>query len=292
MAVFAAIIDEGSLSAAGRRLHLPLATVSRKLSDLESHLNTRLLTRSTRRLVLTDAGSDYLAACRQILDQVDEAERAAAGAYSNARGELVIAAPVLFGRIHVTPVVTMFLERYAEVDVRLILGDRNINLLEEHVDLAIRVGELPDSNLIAKSIGRVQRVVVASPDYLARFGTPTQAADLTAHRCITFEGLMASSSWSFTQGSAELRVPIHSRLSVNTGDAAIAAAELGLGITRVLSYQVADALKNRRLIRLLIQDEPAALPVNLIYSRQGRLPMKIRAFIDFSADRLRERIAD
>ena len=287
MTVFAAIADAGSLSAASRRLQAPLATVSRKLSDLETHLKTRLITRSTRKLDLTDAGRDYLAACRQILEQVDEAERAASGAYANARGELVIAAPIVFGRLHVVPVVARFLEQYPDVDVRLRLGDRNVNLVEEHVDLAVRIGELPDSSLVATPVGAIRRVVCASPGYLARFGTPRSPDDLKAHHCVTFDGLMSPNAWSFPGAQGSKRVPIHSRLTVTTADAAIAAALAGLGVTRVLSYQVADALRDGRLVRLLAAHEPPAVPVSLVYAGQGRLPKKARAFIDFAASLLR-----
>ena len=170
MSVFAAIVDGGSLSAAGRRLNVPLATVSRKLADLEAHLKTRLITRSTRKLVLTDAGRDYLDACRQILEQVDEAERAASGAYANVKGQLVVAAPIVFGRLHVVPVAAAFLEAHPDVDIQLRLGDRNVNLIEEHVDVALRIGTLPDSNLVATQVGTIRRVVCASPAYLERFG--------------------------------------------------------------------------------------------------------------------------
>lgn len=291
MSVFAAIVDGGSLSSAGRRLNVPLATVSRKLLDLEAHLKTRLITRSTRKLVLTEAGRDYLAACRQILEQVDEAERAAAGAYAKVKGQLVIAAPIVFGRLHMVPVAAEFLEQHPEVDIQLRLGDRNANLIEEHVDVALRIGTLPDSNLVAIQVGAIRRVVCASPDYLHRFGTPQSPGDLTAHRCISFDGLDAASAWTFGGNAAEkLRVLIHSRLTVSTADAAIAASTLGLGLTRVLSYQVADALRDGRLVRVLADDEPPAVPASLIYFGQGRLPMKTRAFIDFAVGRMRERM--
>jgi len=288
MSVFAAIVDGGSLSAAGRRLHMPLATVSRKLADLEAHLKTRLITRSTRKLVLTDAGREYLAACRQILEQVDEAERAAAGAYANVKGQLVIAAPIVFGRLHVVPVAVAFLEQHPDVDIQLRLRDRNVNLIEEHVDVALRIGSLPDSSLVATHLGSIRRVVCASPDYLRQFGSPRSLEDLAAHRCITFDGLDAGSAWTFVGTEGEKRsVAIRSRLTVSTADAAIAAATLGLGLTRVLSYQVADALRDGRLVRVLADDEPPAVPASLIYPGQGRLPMKTRAFIDFAAGRLR-----
>lgn len=292
MSVFAAVVDGGSLSAAGRRLNVPLATVSRKLADLEAHLKTRLVTRSTRKLVLTEAGREYLDACRQILEQVEEAERAAAGAYANVKGQLVVAAPIVFGRLHVVPVAAAFLERHPEVDIQLRLGDRNVNLIEEHVDVALRIGPLPDSNLVATQVGRVRRVVCASPTYLERWGTPQSLDDLAAHRCITFDGLDAASAWTFFGDDGRKRqVPVRSRMTVSTADAAIAAAAAGLGLTRVLSYQVADALREGQLVRVLADEETPAVPASLIYPGQGRLPMKTRAFIDFAVGQFRDRLS-
>ena len=293
MSVFAAIVDEGSLSAAGRRLKVPLATVSRKLADLEAHLKTRLITRSTRKLVLTDAGRDYLAACRQILEQVDEAERAAAGAYAKVRGQLVVAAPVVFGRLHLVPVAAAFLEAHPEVDIQLRLSDRNVNLIEEHVDVALRIGALPDSNLVATQVGMVRRVVCASPAYLERFGWPQSLQDLARHQCVTFDGLDAATAWTFADAAGQKRqARVRSRMTVTTADAAIEAAVLGLGLTRVLSYQVADALRIGRLARVLAEEESPAVPASLIHPGQGRLPMKTRAFIDFAVGRLRDRLSE
>jgi DNA-binding transcriptional LysR family regulator len=291
MSVFAAIVDGGSLSAAGRRLNVPLATVSRKLADLEAHLRTRLVTRTTRKLMLTDAGRDFLAACRQILEQLEEAERAACGAYAKVQGQLVIAAPIVFGRLHVVPVAAAFLEQHPGVDIQLRLADRNVNLIEEHVDLALRIGALPDSNLVATQVGSIRRVVCASPAYLERFGAPRTSDELAAHRCISFDGLDAATAWTFAgRGGEKRQVAVHSRLTVSTADAAIEASTLGLGLTRLLSYQVADALRDGRLVRVLADDEPQAVPASLIYPGQGRLPMKTRAFIDFAVGRIRERL--
>lgn len=287
MTVFAAIATSGSLSAASRQLGMPLASVSRKLADLETHLKTRLITRSTRKLLLTDAGHDYLQACRQILEQVDEAERAATGAYAAAQGELVIAAPIVFGRLHLVPVLVTFLAQFPDVDVRLLLGDRNLNLLEAQVDLALRIGDLPDSSLIATALGDVTRVVCASPAYLAQRGTPQAPADLARHSCISFEALTAAHAWTFPAAGP---VRLRSRLTVTTADAAIAAAVAGVGVTRVLSYQVADALRDGQLVRLLQHDEPPAAPVSLLRPGQGRLPMKARAFIDHAVPVLRSRL--
>jgi len=286
MTVFVTIAEAGSLSAAARRLEQPLATVSRKLALLEAQLKTRLLTRTTRRLELTEAGRDYLEASRQILEQVDEAERAAAGAYARPHGRLVISAPVVFGRLHLLPVIVEFLREFPDVDVRLVQADRIVNLLEEHVDLALRIGELTDGSLVATRVGEIRRVVCASPAYLVAFGRPQLPADLARHACISFEGLMSAARWEFPGEAVDVR----SRLSVTTAEAAIAAAEQGLGVARVLSYQVAQALRAGTLERLLPAHEPPLVPVSLIYPGQGRLPMKCRAFLDHAAPRLRERL--
>ena len=240
--------------------------------------------------MLTDAGRDYLAACRQILEQVDEAERVAGGAYANVKGQLVIAAPIVFGQLHVVPVAAAFLEQHPDVDIQLRLGDRNVNLIEEHIDLALRIGQLPDSNLIATQVGAIRRVVCASPAYLKQFGAPRSIHALATHRCISFDGLDSADVWTFA-GGEKRQVPIRSRLTVSTADAALEAAALGLGLTRVLSYQVADAIRDGRLVRVLTDDEPPAVPASLIYPGQGRLPMKSRAFIDFAVARIRERLA-
>jgi DNA-binding transcriptional LysR family regulator len=290
MAVFVGVVEAGTLSGAARQLSLPLATVSRKLADLEAHLGTVLITRSTRKLALTEAGRDYLAACRDILGRVEEAEKGAAGAYAALKGLLVVAAPIVFGRLHATPVAAEFLRAHPEVDVRLLLGDRNVNLLEEHVDVALRIGTLPDSSLIALPLGMVTRVTCASPAYLAQKGTPAEPSDLRRHACISFEGLTSATAWSFAVRGEPQRVPIRSRLCVTTADAAIVAARVGLGITRVLSYQVAEAIERGELVRILRDHEPAAVPVSLVYAFQGRLPMKCRAFIDFAVPRLRQRL--
>jgi DNA-binding transcriptional LysR family regulator len=290
MAVFVAICEAGSLSAAARRLEQPLATVSRKLALLEAQLKTRLIARSTRRLELTDAGRDYLEASRQILEQVDEAERAAAGAYARPHGRLVISAPVVFGRLHLLPVIVEFLREFPDVDVRLIQADRVVNLLEEHVDLALRIGDLADSGLVATKVGEIRRVCCASPAYLAAYGRPEVPADLARHACISFEGLMASGRWVFPAAQGTETVEIRSRLTVTTAEAAISAALMGLGVARVLSYQVASAVQAGTLERLLPTHEPAAVPVSLIYPGQGRLPMKCRAFLDYAGGRLRERL--
>ena len=289
MSVLVAVVDAGSLSAAARHLGMPLATVSRKVAELESHLNTRLLHRTTRQLSLTEAGSSYVAACRRILEDIGEAERAASGEYAAPKGELVLTAPIVFGRLHVVPVVAEFLAHYPEIDVNLILTDRVVHLMDEHVDIAVRIGELPDSSFMAKKVGAVRRVVCASPAYLARHGVPLQPDELASHECISFEVLASMRAWSFGSGKAEQSVPIHSRFTVNTAEAAISAAVLGVGLTRVLSYQVADALHDGKLQVVLENFESAPLPINLVHKGQGPVPLKLRAFLDFVTPRLRTR---
>jgi len=283
MTVFLAVVDDGSLSAAGRKLAMPLATVSRKLAELEEHLGARLLNRTTRRMELTDAGRGYEQACRRILDEVASAEAVVAGEY-----ELAITAPIVFGRLHVLPVVSDFLRANAEVDVRLALGDRVAHLLDEHVDVAVRIGVLPDSRLNAVPLGTLASVVCASPAYLKAHGTPRAPADLDRHRCITFDATYPT-PWRFADAPAW--TPTRPRLVVNTAEAAIDAAVAGLGVTRVLSYQADAALRAKQLRRLLRTWEPAPIPVNLVYDGQQRVTSKLRAFLDFAAPRLRASLA-
>jgi DNA-binding transcriptional LysR family regulator len=291
MSILLAVVEAGSLSAAARRLGTPLATVSRKISELETHLGTRLLNRSSRRITLTDAGRSYVEACKRILEDVEEAERSASGEYSAPKGDLTITAPIVFGRVHVLPVVVEFLAAYRKIDVRIMLADRVANLLEEDIDLAVRIGALPDSSLVARRIGSIRRVVCGSPAYFAERGVPRIPGDLGGHDCITFEGLMSPRAWSFTAGKSDVSVPVHSRLIVNTAEAAIDAAIAGLGVTRVLSYQIAHDTRVGTLVVMLEEFEPAPWPVSLVYAGQGRLPQKVRAFLDFATPRLKASLA-
>jgi DNA-binding transcriptional LysR family regulator len=289
MAILVAVVDAGSLSAAARELDMPLATLSRKVNALEAHLKTRLLLRTTRQLSLTEAGVSYVAACRRILEEVGEAERAAMGEYVQPRGELTITAPVVFGRLHVVPVVAEFLAQYPEIDIDLMLTDRVVHLMDEHVDAALRIGELPDSNLMALGVGTVRRVICASPAYLEAHGVPMKPRDLAAHQCISFEVLESKRAWVFGTGKSEVSVAVHSRLSVNTAEGAIDAAILGVGLIRILSYQAAAALQDGSLRVVLEEFESAPLPIHLVHKGQAPLPLKLRAFLDFAAPRLRAR---
>lgn len=293
MSTFLAAIDAGSLSAASRKLGLPLATVSRRVSDLEAHLRTTLLVRTSRRLELTDAGRSYAAACRDILGAVDQAERAASGEYMAPMGHILITAPIVFGRLHVLPVVAAFLKTYPEISTRLVLTDRLADFVEDRVDVAVRIGPLPDSSLIARRIGNVRRVLCASPAYLAAHGPPPQRPqDLEAHACIAFESLTSPAVWTFGTPGSQLSVAIRPRLTVNTAEAAIDAAIAGLGVTQLLSYQVEAALRAGTLTLVLDDLGTAPSPVNLVYSGQGLLPIKTRTFVDFATERLRRTLKD
>jgi len=294
MTTLLAVVEAGSLSGAARRLHKPLATVSRKVSDLEKHLGARLLIRSTRKLNLTDTGQAYVQACRRILDEVQLAEQSAAGEYSTPRGELVITAPVVFGRLCVLPVVTQFLRAYEQIDVRLVLADRIVHMLDDHIDVAVRIGSLPDSRLTASSVGQVRQVVCASPDYFAQEGVPDKPQALSTKACIAIDNGSPVMQWHFGAGRKQTAVTLRSRLTVNSVEAARDAAIAGVGLTRLLSYQAAPAARKGLLEVVLSAFEPSPIPVSLVYFAQGipdEMPLKLRVFLDFAKPRLREHLA-
>jgi DNA-binding transcriptional LysR family regulator len=291
MAILAATVEAGSFTAASRRLGVPLPTVSRKVAELEAHLQARLLIRTTRRLSLTDAGEAYLAATRKILEQVAEAERAASGEYLTPRGDLAIAAPIVFGRLHVLPMVSAFLAAFPDIDVQLVLSDRNADLVGDQLDLAVRIGPLHDSSMIAIRVGSVRHVVCASPAFLATHGVPKAPDDLTALPCVTF-GSGPIAPWAFAlRGRTARAIAIRARLAVNTAEAAVDAAIAGVGIVRVLSYQAAAAIAERRLKIVLASYEPEALPVHLLHPADRHPPLKLRRFLEFAAPRLRKALA-
>lgn len=290
MALLLKVVDKGSFSAASRDLRVPLATVSRKIGELEKHLGTRLLVRTTRKVAPTDAGLAYLASARRILDEIDAAERIAAGEFQAPRGELVLTAPVLFGRLHILPLVTEFLGLYPDIDVRLLLSDRNLHLVEDHVDLAVRIGRLPDSAAIATRVGSMRTVVCASPKWLADHGEPASPRALADLPCVNFEFAAPATTWPFRfeGGRSAADVPIRPRLSATTAEAAVWAARQGIGPTRVLHYQCAEALREGSLRIILAAFEAAPLPVHLLHAGGGPLPSKTRAFLDFATGKLRD----
>lgn len=278
----------GSMSAAGRKLGMPVATLSRKLADLESHLGVRLLTRSTRRLELTEAGSRYLAASRRILEQVGEAEREAAGEYQQPRGELILTAPLSFGRLHILPIVSAFLAIYPDITIRLGLSDHQIDLIGEHVDLAFRIGELDDSQLVARRIGDIRWVVVGSPAYLAAHGVPERPEDVFHMPCVGVDYMRLAERWRFRgdDGKVDRTQAVRPRLSVTTAHGAIDAAAAGVGLTQTVLYEAAPTIAAGHLRIVLGEFEAPPLPLSIVYSERGRLPLKTRSFLDFAAPRL------
>jgi DNA-binding transcriptional LysR family regulator len=282
-----AAVDGGSLSAASRSLGVPLPTVSRRVSDLEAHLGTQLLVRTSRKLLLTEAGAAFAASSRRVLDELGEAERAASGEYRAPRGELLVTAPIMFGKLYVAPVVHDFLAAYPDVTVRLVLADIVVDLVENHIDIAVRIGQLPDSSLVARRVGALRWVVCASPDYLARRGTPHAPDELTAHECVAFEGLQQYRTWPFGSEPRVQSIAIRPRFSVNTADAVIDGAVAGLGVARVMSYQAANAVGAGQLVPILEASTPPPIPVHLVHARQELQPLKQRVFLDFVAPRLK-----
>ncbi|WP_028346478.1 LysR family transcriptional regulator [Bradyrhizobium murdochi] len=292
MSIVLAVAEAGSLSAAARRHRMPLATVSRKVSELEAHLRTKLFNRSSRVLVPTEAGRSYIAAAKRIIADVAEAERAASGEYTTPRGELSVSAPFAFGRLHLVPVLAEFAATFPEVDIRLDLVDRPVNLLEEHVDVALRIGTLADSSLIAIRIGEIRRMLCASPAYLKSRGTPRSLDDLSRHDCISFVPLQSPAEWTFKKDQTDYVVPVRSRLVLNHLESTCDAARCGMGIATVFSYQVAESVKTGELALLLQDFEPPPIPVSLVYPPNRFMPVKLRAFLDFALPRLKARIAD
>ena len=286
-----AAVDGGSLSAASRKLRMPLPTVSRRVSDLEQHLGTQLLIRTSRKLLLTDAGRAFVGSSRVVLDMLEDAERAASGEYRAPRGNLLVTASILFGKLYVTPIAIEFLAAYPEVNLKLVLADHVVDLVENHVDAGIRIGRLPDSALVASHIGDIHWVTCASPGYLAQHGAPATPEDLTSHDCIAFEGLEPARNWRLGQGNKGRTITIRPRFAVNTAEALIDSAAAGVGICRVTSYQAASAIKTGKLVKVLAEFIPEPLPVHLVHGGQAMVPLKLRAFLDFAKPRLRAQIA-
>jgi DNA-binding transcriptional LysR family regulator len=290
MTAFVATVDEGSLAGAARRLGRSPAAITRAIASLEHRTGAKLLYRTTRVVRLTEAGDRYIATCRRLLADLEEAELLASGERTAPRGVLTVTAPLSFGRLHVRPIVDAFLEAYPSVQVRLLLLDRVTNLIDEGMDIAVRIGHLPDSVLIAVKAGEVRRVVCASPRYLARRTPPREPSDLTAHDCISCSGITPTDVWTFASASKPdslKQVRVRPRLTVTQAEAAIASAIEGRGVTCVLSYQVERELQTRRLKLLLERFEPAPQPVHIIYPEVRLAAAKVRSFVDIAVPKLK-----
>ncbi len=285
MRVILAVVDAGSLSAGSRKLNAPLPSVSRKVAELERHLGTNLLVRTSRNIQLTDAGRDYVEAARRIIADLDDAERRASGEYSNPRGELTVTMPVEFGALHVMPIALSFMAEYPEVTLKLVTSDRLIHMIEEQVDVAIRLGHLADSALYAVKAGAFRLITCASPDYLERRGTPTDPRELSEHDGVLFGTQQLF--WTYCVDGEDMICSPRPRITVNSAAGNLAAALGGVGIARLFDYQLSGQIQSGTLVRVLPDGDSEPRPVHIVYPRQGLLPLKVRAFIDWTTPRLR-----
>jgi len=284
--MFVAVADRGGFAAAARQLRVSPPAVTRGIAELEARLGVVLLHRSTRAVSLTHEGAGFLEKARLIISELDDAERQLVGDRSEPRGQLLVTAPVAFGRLHVLPVVADLLDRHADLNIEMLLIDRNVRIVEEGIDVAVRIGSLPDSTLKAVRIGAVRQMLVASPAYLARQGAPGAVGALANHRLIGTTGPRAVNEWRF--GPRREAVPVRPRLVVNTVDSAVAAAEAGVGIANLLSYQAEDGLRAGRLVEVLRPVEPEALPIHLLFEGRRASASATRAFIDAMRARVRD----
>ena len=290
MSLVIAVSEAGSFSAASRKLAIPVATVSRNVSELETRLKAELFRRSSRGMALTDAGRSYIDACKRIVEQVDDAEKELSGEYRNPKGDLTVTAPWGLGHTHLLPLTIEFLQDHPDIALRLVLTDRIVNVVEENIDVAIRIGALPDSSMMALRVGSIRMVVCASPAYLAARGRPETPDDLRDHDCITIDDVAPPATWKFASGKRSIVAPIRTRLTVNTSEAAVLAAIAGAGLARVMSYKM-DAAKRAGTLAVVLETfEPEPLPAHLVYAQRKIAPLKLRAFLNWITPRLKARL--
>jgi DNA-binding transcriptional LysR family regulator len=287
MTLFVAVVDANGFAGAARKLSISPPAVTRAVNELENHLGLRLLTRTTRTLRVTDAGARYVQDCRRILAEMAEADESVTGLHSAPRGRLTVSAPVLFGSIFVTPIVTEYLQRYPEVTATCLFLDRVLNLLDEGVDVAIRIGELPDSSLQAVRVGQVRRLICASPAYLKNHGRPLSPDDLHQHAIVSASSVTPHPEWRLVDKGTVRSVRLQARMTTTTNDSAVAAVVSGFGLTRLLSYQVAAHLREGRLQAVLSEYESTPLPVHVVHREGRQASQRVRAFIDLAIERLR-----
>ncbi|WP_017734549.1 LysR family transcriptional regulator [Pseudomonas sp. CBZ-4] len=286
MQVFLAVAEEAGFAAASRRLNTSPPSVTRAIAAMEQRIGTQLLARTTRSLHLTEAGQGYLEDCRRILAELDEAEEAAAGSYSIPCGHLTVTAPVLFGELYVAPALGAFLDRFPLVTINALLVDRVVNLHDEGVDVAVRIGHLHEPGQQAIKVGEVRRVVCAAPGYLDQHGRPEHPSQLREAKIATTSASQRVNEWAFVDGGQPLNIPIEPRLVVTANNAAINLARQGWGVTRVLSYQVAAAVAAGELEIILERFEPSPLPIQVVFQKSTRVPAKVHSFVDFLSARL------
>ena len=287
MAVYVAVAEEESFAGGARRLGMSPPAVTRAVAALEERLGVMLLTRTTRFVRATDAGQRYLEQARRIIAEADEADEAVAGVNAAPRGRLSVTAPVLFGRMFVTPSIVEYLQRFPDMTLSAVFLDRVVNLLEEGMDVGVRIGELPDSSMKAISVGHVRRIVCAAPEYLRKNGVVRAPADLAKHTVVAASPESPSVEWKFTDGKKTTSVKLAPRLTVTSNEAAIVAAVQGFGVTRLLSYQIAAFLESGQLKAVLTDYEPPRLPIHVLHSEGRQASAKVRTFVDLLVERLR-----
>lgn len=281
MQTFVAILDHGSLTAAAESLGKSLPTVVRSLATLEENLGVRLLQRTTRRMSLTEEGRIYLDRCRGILADIEEAEQALSHQQIEPRGELRVTAPVLFGQLHVAPAIIHFLREYSEIKIELLLLDRVINMVEEGIDVGIRIAPLEDSSMIATRVGQVRRVICANPSLLERLGTPKHPRELTDFPCVHFQGLSSAPIWNFIDERKPISIPVAGPFTCNQASAAVEACAEGLGVGRFLSYQVESLVAEKKLEIVLEKFEPPPIPIHIVFAHARLMTPRVRVFVDW-----------
>lgn len=285
--VFVAVVDTNGFAGAARKLNISPPAVTRAINELENHLGVGLLTRTTRVVRVTEAGARYAADCRRILAELLEANNSATGTHGSPQGRLTLTAPVLFGCKFVTPIVTEYLQRYPEVTASCWFMDRLVSIIDDGVDVAVRIGDLPDSSMHAIRVGTVRRVICAAPSYLEQHGVPQTPDDLASHTVVSASAVTPTPEWRLLEDGETRLVKVHARMITTTNDSAVAATVSGFGLTRLLSYQVADQLRDGKLQTVLTEFEPEALPVTLLHREGRHASPKARAFLDLAIERLR-----
>ena len=288
MAVFIAVAEEAGFAAAARRLNMSPPSVTRAVGELESRLGARLLHRTTRAVRMTDAGERYVADCRRIVSEIEEADSQAAGIHASPRGIVSLTGSALFGRIVLTPILVDLLDRYPDISIDTLFVDRVVHLFDEGIDIAVRIADLPDSSLAAIRVGTVRPVLCASPGYLAAAGKPKAPSDLAGHETIDFVNIMPHGEWALERDGKSHSFRTRSRLRANSADVAIAAVVAGRGITRVLSYMVAPQIESGELEIVLPEFTPPAVPVHVVHKEQGQTSGRVRAVVDHLAEHLRQ----